>query len=76
MLLGPGHDTNYLSKSEYTVANQQTIFPETSKHVSCPGEKPYLTNGICLETVMSIEIVFANSVLEANTRKAIEVNTV
>ena len=78
MVLGPGLAVIYISKSKYTVANQQPSFPETSKHASCPYGKQllYLTNDICLETVMSTESAFANSVLEANTRKTIEVNMI
>ena len=76
LLCGPGHGVNYRSKSKYLVVNRQPNFPETSKHASGPYEKPLLPNDTRLETIMSTEIVFANSDLEANTRKAIEVNPI
>ena len=76
LLCGPGNGVNYRSKSKYLVVNRQPNFPETSKHASGPYEKPLLPNDTRLETIMSTEIVFANPDLGANTRKAIEVNTI
>lgn len=55
--------------------------PVSLKQVSTlvvPTENSYYTLLMTfgLETAMSTEVIFANSVLEANTRKAIEVNMI